>query len=65
MYTHAIVYHLNGNIMHTPITSGFYYLPRRRNAGVTFRSLVDLHARASGRQFMPGLDAPVQEEGLV
>jgi hypothetical protein len=22
-------------------------------------------ARASGRQFVPGLDAPVQEEGLV
>ena len=28
------------------------------------RSLFNI-ARASGRQFMPGLDVPVQEEGLV
>jgi hypothetical protein len=28
------------------------------------RSLFNV-ARASGRQFMPGLDVPVQEEGLV
>jgi hypothetical protein len=37
----------------------------QRGLGLQYgRSLFNL-ARASGRQFMPGLDAPVQEEGLV
>jgi hypothetical protein len=37
----------------------------QRGLGLQYgRSLFNL-ARASGKQFMPGLDAPVQEEGLV
>jgi hypothetical protein len=37
----------------------------QRGLGLQYgRSLFNL-ARASGKHFMPGLDAPVQEEGLV
>ena len=37
---------------------------QRGNGMMYARSLFNV-ARASGRQFMPGLDTPVQEEGLV